>query len=105
MPHPVIDQDLPCIASLQHDFTEAPENIEERPASPRPISWRVSSRLSRAIDSLMPFAQKLVGHQRVTDAYLLELAIHKRGKLVTMDRAVRTLLPDKSPERDFVVLI
>jgi len=57
------------------------------------------------IDSLKPFAQKLAGHQQVTDAYLLGLAIHKRGKLATMDRAVRTLLPDKSPERDFVVLI
>jgi len=57
------------------------------------------------IDSLEPFAQKLVGHQQVTDAYLLGLAIHKKGKLVTMNRGVRTLLPEKSPERDFVVLI
>jgi uncharacterized protein len=57
------------------------------------------------IDSMKPFAQKLGGHQQVTDAYLLGLAIHKRGKLATMDRAVRTLLPDKSPERDFAVLI
>jgi toxin-antitoxin system PIN domain toxin len=57
------------------------------------------------IDSLKPFAQKLTGHRQVTDAYLLGLAIHKRGKLATMDRAVRTLLPDKNPERDFVVLI
>ena len=57
------------------------------------------------IDSLKPFAQKLAGYQQVTDAYLLGLAIHKRGKLATMDRAVRTLLPEKSPERDFVVLI
>jgi toxin-antitoxin system PIN domain toxin len=57
------------------------------------------------IDSLEPFAQKLEGHQQVTDAYLLGLAIHKKGKLVTMDRGVRTLLPEKSPDRDFVVLI
>jgi uncharacterized protein len=57
------------------------------------------------IDSLKPFVQKLAGHRKVTDAYLLGLAIHKRGKLATMDRAVRTLLPDKNPERDFVVLI
>ena len=56
-------------------------------------------------DSLKPFVRKLAGHQQVTDAYLLGLAIHKKGKLATMDRAVRTLLPDKSPERDFVVLI
>jgi predicted nucleic acid-binding protein len=54
---------------------------------------------------MKPFAKKLAGHQQVTDAYLLGLAIHKRGKLATMDRAVRTLLPDKSPERDFAVLI
>jgi hypothetical protein len=52
VPQAVIDQDLPCIASLQHDFTEAPENIEERPrfaaahlfknglkAIPRDIPW------------------------------------------------------------------
>lgn len=57
------------------------------------------------IDSLEPFAQKPVGHQQVTDAYLLGLAIHKRGKLVTMDRGVRALLTEKGPERDFVVLI
>ena len=56
-------------------------------------------------DSLKPFVQKLAGHQQVTDAYLLGLAIHKRGKLATVDRAVRALLPDKNPERDFAVLI
>jgi hypothetical protein len=54
---------------------------------------------------MYPFAQKLAGHQQVTDAYLLGLAIHKKRKLVMMDRGVRTLLPEKSPEQDFVVLI
>jgi hypothetical protein len=47
----------------------------------------------------------LAGHQQVTDAYLLGLAMHKKGKLATMDRAVRTLLPDKSLEGDFLVVI
>ena len=32
---------------------------------------------------------KLEGHQQVNDAYLLRLAIHKRGKLATVARAVR----------------
>jgi hypothetical protein len=36
---------------------------------------------------------------------LLGLAIEKKGKLVTLDRAVRALLPDRSQERDCVVLI
>jgi len=36
---------------------------------------------------------------------LLGLAMHKKGKLATMDRAVRTLLPNKSQEGDFVIVI
>jgi len=32
----------------------------------------------------------------------LGLAIHKKGKLATMDRTVLALLPEKSRERDFV---
>jgi predicted nucleic acid-binding protein len=47
----------------------------------------------------------LAGHQQVTDAYLLGLAMHKKGKLATMDRAVRALLSDKSPEDDFLIVI
>ncbi len=57
------------------------------------------------VHALEPFAQRLAGHQQVTDAYLLGLAMHKKGKLATMDRAVRALLPDKSPEGDFLIVI
>jgi toxin-antitoxin system PIN domain toxin len=57
------------------------------------------------VEALEPFVPKLTGHQQVTDAYLLGLAMHKRGKLVTMDRAVRMLLPDKGAEDDFLILI
>lgn len=57
------------------------------------------------VQALEPFAPRLAGHQQVTDAYLLGLARHKRGKLVTMDRAVRALAPDRSPESHFLVVI
>jgi hypothetical protein len=40
----------------------------------------------------------------VWDAYLLGLAMHKKGKLATMDRAVRALLPGKSLEGDFLIM-
>lgn len=51
------------------------------------------------------FGERITGHQQVTDAYLLGLAIHKKGKLATMDRAVLALLPEKSRERDLIELI
>ena len=57
------------------------------------------------VQAVEPFARRLAGHKQVTDAYLLGLAIHKKGKLATMDRAVRALLPEKSPERAFVAVI
>lgn len=57
------------------------------------------------VQALEPFAQHLAGHQQVTDAYLLGLAMNKKGKLATLDRAVRALLPGKSPESDFVIVI
>jgi toxin-antitoxin system PIN domain toxin len=57
------------------------------------------------VQAVQPFERRLKGHQQVTDAYLLGLAIHKKGKLVTMDRALVALLPEKSPERERVVVI
>lgn len=57
------------------------------------------------VQALEPFVGRLMGHQQVTDAYLLGLAMHKKGKLATMDSAVRALLPDKSTGGDFVAVI
>jgi toxin-antitoxin system PIN domain toxin len=57
------------------------------------------------VQAIHPFARRLAGHQQVTDAYLLGLAIHKQGKLATMDRAVLALLPEKSSPGDFLEVI
>jgi predicted nucleic acid-binding protein len=57
------------------------------------------------VQAAAPFAKRLEGHQQVTDAYLLGLAMHKKGKLATMDRGVLALLPNKSPERDLVAIL
>jgi hypothetical protein len=38
-----------------------------------------------------PFAPRLSGHQQVTDAYLLGLAIKQDGVLVTFDRGLKYL--------------
>jgi hypothetical protein len=36
-----------------------------------------------------PFADRIFGHQQVTDAYLLGLAIKEDGLLVTFDRGLK----------------
>jgi predicted nucleic acid-binding protein len=40
-----------------------------------------------------PFANGLVGHRQVTDAYLLGLALRHGGRLATFDQGIGTLLP------------
>lgn len=56
-------------------------------------------------EALRPFAARLVGHQQVTDAYLLALALRKKGKLATLDRGILSLLPQGSHEQHAVELI
>lgn len=64
--------------------------------------WEDEISLLAAIE---PFAERVAGHRQVSDAYLLGLAIHKKGKLATLDKGVLALLPAGSAHRDSVVLI
>lgn len=57
------------------------------------------------IEAIQPFTDQLVGHQQVTDAYLLGLTLHHKGKLATLDRGIMDLLPPESPHRNAVELI
>jgi toxin-antitoxin system PIN domain toxin len=41
---------------------------------------------------------RVKGHQQVTDAYLVALAIHHRGKLATLDRKIVEFAPTGSVE-------
>lgn len=56
-------------------------------------------------DAVQHFRSKLLGHRQVMDAYLLGLVLHKRARLATLDKAVISLLPEKSPSRNSVVLV
>ena len=64
--------------------------------------WANDIGLSEAI---RPFQDRIVGHQQVTDAYLLGLTLRKKGKLATMDRGILELIPGESPHRGIVELI
>jgi uncharacterized protein len=43
------------------------------------------------LSTVEPLLERFFGHQQVTDAYLLGLAIRKKGKLATFDKALRSL--------------
>jgi hypothetical protein len=55
--------------------------------------------------AVAPFSGRLLGHQQISDAFLLGLAIHRKGVLVTLDRGIQTLLSEKSPERARLLLL
>jgi toxin-antitoxin system PIN domain toxin len=47
----------------------------------------------------------LVGHRQVTDAYLLALAQHHKGKLATFDKGVAELIPAPKDRPRYVTLV
>lgn len=57
------------------------------------------------VQAAAAFKAKIVGHQQVTDAYLLGLAIHKKGRLATLDRALAAILSPGSSARDSLLVI
>jgi uncharacterized protein len=57
------------------------------------------------VDALRQLKNRLVGHRQVTDAYLLGLARHRKGKLATMDRAVLGLLSSDERQEGTVAVI
>lgn len=60
----------------------------------------------RSIDEMLgPFRARLVGHQQVTDACLLSLAIRHKGKLATFDQGVLALLAPNTPEIQHITII
>jgi len=84
------------------DPQEAVNILEVNLKDPRHRFWTDDVSFLKAVQ---PFSKRLVGHKQVTDAYLLGLALHKKGKLVSLDRGILELLPEKGMERDLVVVL
>ena len=49
--------------------------------------------------------ERIVGHQQITDALLLDLAIRRGGKLITFDKRADRLLPPDSPNRSALEIL
>lgn len=56
-------------------------------------------------EAAQSFGKHFSGHQQTTDAYLLALTIHKKGRFATMDRSVVELLPKVDRHRELIELI
>jgi uncharacterized protein len=52
--------------------------------------WTANIPLGEAMRNI---GGRLAGHRQITDAYLLGLAIHHKGRVGTMDRGIATLDP------------
>jgi uncharacterized protein len=52
--------------------------------------WAADLHVADALAEALP---KITGHQQITDAYLVGLAIRYKGKLATLDRGVAGLAP------------
>jgi uncharacterized protein len=51
------------------------------------------------------FSKRLVGHQQVTDAYLLALAIRRSGVLASFDTGIAELFEDKTRQAESLEIL
>lgn len=78
---------------------EALEALEITTEHPNHQFWPDELGVAEALAGLR---SRLLGHQQVTDAYLVALAIHHKGKLATLDQRVGEMLVDRPSERHVV---
>lgn len=76
-----------------YNVAKATEILEIMTRHPGHRFWPVGHEWS-ALSA--PFAERLFGHQQVTDACLLGLAIREDGVLVTMDKAIAYLARERT---------
>jgi len=76
-------------------FRHGPRTMEQAIAILQSIKCHAGYRYWEMAESwatvTAPFASRILGHQQVTDAYLLGLAVKEDGVLVTFDKAIKHL--------------
>lgn len=68
-----------------HTIEEANEVLKELARQPGYRHWPVSDNWMALT---APFRERIVGHQQITDAFLLGLAVKEDGVLATMDKTI-----------------
>jgi toxin-antitoxin system PIN domain toxin len=74
----------PAYPTIEATPAEIVSRLQDLCSSPHHEFW--PDDLSLLENAFRPAS--MPGHQKITDAYLLGLAIHKRGQLVTFDRSI-----------------
>jgi uncharacterized protein len=90
----------PTFLEDQITHEEARRLLEEFTSSKGHVFWNSSVGYAEAT---MPFADRILGHRQVTDAYLLGFAIREKGVLATLDKATRYLAGDEFARNIFVI--
>lgn len=81
---------------------EAIEALKTTTQHPMHQFWPDDLRIPEALAN---FEGRIFGHQQLTDAYLLALAIHRKAKLATLDRRAGELIADRAKERQHLEMI
>jgi toxin-antitoxin system PIN domain toxin len=94
-----------CNPAFSSDFLTVPEAVRLLALNVNHPTHRFWADNLPVEDAVRPFQGRLVGHNQVTDGYLLGLAIHHKARLATLDERLAALLDPKGGERDGVVVI
>jgi len=86
----------PSVVKTTMTVSEALQALDANVALPDHEFWPMAEGFT---DMLPDIRQRLMGHQQLADALLLDLAIKRSGALATFDRRVDSLLPPDSEHR------
>jgi len=75
---------------------EALHLLEQITLLPNHLFWADSIAL---VDAVIFKHSNIIGYRQITDAYLLSLAIHNNGCLVSFDKGISTLVPASYRDR------
>jgi uncharacterized protein len=78
----------PASGPIMRTFVQAAAILKDLARLPGYRYWPVDASWAALT---APFAERIFGHQQVTDAYLLGMAIKEDGVLVTFDRGIKYL--------------
>jgi toxin-antitoxin system PIN domain toxin len=92
----------PSITRDAMSVQEATKYLASNLQHPTHQFWTDDLTFMQAVESVQT---RLFGHKQITDAYLLGLAIHRKGGLVTLDQAMIALLLNHKTSSTVVVVI